>query len=175
MLYIFSQVLVALSDIFCIISMLNKNKKNIMFFLLISTVLFVSHYLCLGAYTGAVVGIIEIIFLIVMYILEIKEKIRYNALCSIITIVLTIVLSILTWDTWLSVLPMVAMIVYLVAMLFTNVVIVKSGTFIRLTLNGIYMFLLKSYLGAGLSIVILIFTIIGIIRDYKSRQNIKQN
>jgi hypothetical protein len=32
------------------------------------------------------------------------------------------------------------------------------------------MLLLKSYLGAGLTIVILIFTIIGIVKDYKNKK-----
>jgi hypothetical protein len=168
MLYILSQVLVAISDVLCIISMLTKSKKGIVFFLLLSTILFGSHYICLSAYTGAVIAGVELVFLIVMYILELKGKTQYNKLCSIITICTTIILSIVTWDTWLSVLPMLAMVIYLTAMMFTNVIIVKGGTFIRLTLNGIYMLLLKSYFGAGLTIAILAFTIYGILRDYKA-------
>ena len=68
---------------------------------------------------------------------------------------------------------MLAMVIYLTAMMFKNVIIVKSGRFIRLTLNGIYMLLLKSYFGAGLSILILVFTIVGIVNDYKSRKEIE--
>lgn len=52
-MYILSQILVVLSDVFCIISMLNKKKKNVVLYLLISTVLFASHYMCLGGWTGA--------------------------------------------------------------------------------------------------------------------------
>lgn len=175
MLYILSQIFVVLSDIFCIISMLKKNKKGVVFFLMISNVLFVTHYFCLEAYTGAVIGVIEFVFLIVMYWLELKGKTKYNTLCSIITICLTIILSILTWDSWLSVLPMLAMVIYLIAMLFTNIVIVKSGTFIRLVLNGVYMLLLKSYFGSGLTLVILAFTIVGIVNDYKEKRVAKTN
>ena len=174
MLYILSQVLVVISDIFCIISMLNNKKKNIVLFLIVSGMLFVSHYMCLGAYTGAAIGIIEIVFLLVMYSLELKGKTKYNILCSAITICLTVVMSSLTWDTWLSLLPMFAMIIYLIAMLFANVIIVKSGTFIRLALNGLYMFLVKSYLGAAFSVVILIFTIIGIVKDCKEKSMVKK-
>lgn len=172
-MYILSQILVVFSDLFCIVSMLNKNKKNIVLFLIISTILFALHYMCLSAWTGAAIGIIELVFLILMYVLELKDKTKYNMYLSISTIAITILLSIITWDTWISVLPMLAMIIYLTAMMFKNVIIVKSGTFIRLTLNGIYMFLLKSYFGAGLSILILIFTIVGIVRDYKSKQEIQ--
>lgn len=174
MLYILSQVLVVISDIFCIISMLNNKKKNIVLFLIISGVLFASHYICLGAYTGAAIGIIEIVFLLTMYVLELKGKTKYNVLCSVITICLTIVMSVLTWDTWLSALPMLAMIIYLVAMLFANVIIVKLGTFIRLTLNGLYMLLIRSYFGAALSVVILVCTIIGIVKDYKEKNKVEK-
>lgn len=168
-MYILSQILVVLSDIACIVSMLNKKKKNVVFYLAISTILFAAHYLCLGGWTGAIVGFVEVVFLIVMYILEVKGKTQYNVYISIGTMIITVVLSIITWDTWISVLPMLAMIVYLTGMVFKNIVIVKSGTFIRLTLNGIYMLLLKSYFGAGLTIVLLIATIVGIIKDYKGK------
>lgn len=172
-MYILSQILVVLSDLACIVSMMNKKKKNVVFFLIISTILFASHYMCLGAWTGAAIGFVELVFLILMYILEIKDKTQYSTYLSIGTMIITVALSIITWDTWISLLPMLAMVIYLTAMMFKNVIIVKSGTFIRLTLNGIYMLLLKSYFGAGLSILILVFTIVGIVNDYKSRKEIE--
>jgi len=85
--------------------------------------------------------------------------------------IITVILSILTWDSWISLLPMSAMLVYLFGMIFTNVIVVKTGTFIRLALNGLYMLMLKSYFGAGLTIVLLIFTIIGVINDCKNKQH----
>ena len=173
-MYILSQVLVSFSDLFCILSMLSKKKKQVVFYLILSTLLFAMHYICLSGWTGAVIAVVEIVFLAVMYILEIKEKTQYSVPVSIATIVVTVVLSILTWGSWISVLPMVAMVIYLVAMMFKNVIIVKSGTFIRLTLNGIYMFLLESYFGAGFTILILIFTIVGIVRDNKIKRSNKE-
>ena len=172
-MYILSQILVVLSDAVCIWSMLSKKKKNVIFFLLVSTILFASHYLCLKAWTGAAIGCVEIVFLILMYVLELKNKTRYNLYLSIATIIATVTLSILTWGTWISVLPMIAMVVYLVTIMFKNVVIVKSGAFVRLALNGVYMLLVKSYLGAALTIAILICTIIGIVND--SKTNKKKN
>lgn len=166
-MYILSQVLVVLSDVLCILSMLSGKKKWIVFYFILSTILFVSHYICLGGWTGAVIGTVDLVFLILMYILELKNKQKYNPYLSVATIIITILLSIITWDGWVSLLPMVAMIVYLFGMMFTNVIFVKSGAFVRLVLNGLYMFMLKSYFGAGLSIVILAFTVAGIINDCK--------
>lgn len=173
-MYILSQVLVVLSDIFCIISMLNKKKKNVVFYLTISTIFFAIHYICLGGWTGASIAFVEIVYLILMYLLEIKNKTKLAPYLSIGTILITITLSILTWNGWISLLPMFAMTIYLTAMMFSNVIIVKTGTFIRLTLNGIYMLLLQSYFGAGLTIVLLIYTIVGIVRDYKSKKELDQ-
>ena len=173
-MYILSQVLVILSDLFFIISVLKNKKKNLIFYLAISTILFGLHYACLSAWTGCVIAMVELVFLIVMYILERKNKTQYSTHVSTITIILIVVLSVLTWDSWWSALPMVAMVIYLIAMMFSNVIIVKSGTFIRLILNGAYMLLLKSYFGAGLTIVLIICAIIGIINDVKIKnQNTK--
>ena len=105
-------------------------------------------------------------------VLEIKNKTKYNVVLSVATMIATVILSVLTWNTWISVLPMVGMLIYLAGLIFSNVIIVKACTFIRLAINGIYMLLLGSYFGAGLTIVILIFSIIGIINDYKNKKRL---
>ena len=175
-MYVLSQILVAISDLFCILSMMSKNKKKVVFFLILSTIMFASHYMCLGGWTGAAIALVEIVFLMALYLLETYKKTQYNVLLSITTIILTIVLSIVTWGGWISILPMVAMVIYLLGLIFKNVIIVKSCTFIRLALNGLYMLMLKSYIGAGLTLVILAFTIYGIVVDYKSKEKmIKEN
>lgn len=169
-MYILSQIIVAISDVFFILSMLSKKKDNVIFYLILSTITFGAHYMCLNAWTGAIISLVELVFLIIMFILEKKNLETYNTMLSIITIFVTIGLSMVTWESWISILPMIAMIVYLLGMIFKNVIVVKSGTFIRLILNMTYMFLITSYLGAGLSLIILIFTIVGIVRDVKIRQ-----
>lgn len=169
-MYVLSQILVGISDIFLILSMFSKKKVNVVFYLVLSTILFGAHYVCLSAWTGAIIALIELMFLIIMFVLEKKGLDKYNTILSIITIIITIIMSVITWVSWISLLPMVAMVIYLLGMIFTNVVIVKSTTFIRLVLNATYMVLIASYLGAGMSVIILVFTIIGIVRDIKIRQ-----
>lgn len=171
-MYILSQIFIVMSDSFCIASMLSKKKKSIELFLIISTILFGAHYVCLSAWTGAAIALIELAYLISMYVLEIKNKTKYNVVLSVATMIATVILSVLTWNTWISVLPMVGMLIYLAGLIFSNVIIVKACTFIRLAINGIYMLLLGSYFGAGLTIVILIFSIIGIINDYKNKKRL---
>lgn len=172
-MYILSQILVGVSDLFCIMSMLNKQKKNIVILMVLSTLLFSLHYICLGGWTGAGIGCIEIVFLLVLYLLEVKGLTKYNLLLSIVTIIICVVVSILTWSSWISILPMLGMVVYLFLMMFKNIMVVKAGALVRFVFNGTYMILLKSYVGAVLSLVILGFTIYGIVKDYRDIKNAK--
>lgn len=168
-MYVLSQVLVGVSDIFCLIAMLKKSKKNVVIYLLISTILFASHYMCLGGWTGAGICLVEIVFLLLMLLLESKGLEKYTKYLALVTIAVTVGISLLTWAGWISILPMIAMVVYLIGMIFPNVIIVKTGAFVRLFLNGIYMLILKSYFGAVLTIMLLAFTVIGIINDRKCK------
>ena len=149
--------------------MINKKKEKILLYLIISTTLFILHCICLGGWTGAVIDFLEMVFLIVMYFFEKKEKTKYGVYVSVVTMVLAVVLSIVTWASWISLLPMIGILLYIAAMMFKNVIIVKSGTLIRITLNGLYMFLISSYFGAALTIVSVAFTIYGIVTTCKSK------
>jgi len=171
-MYILSQILVCIADLFYVISMLNKKKNGLVFYLIISDILFASHYLCLGGWTGAATIFVDVAYLAIIYFLEKKDKTKYNLHVTIGAILITIVLSILTWDTALSLLPMFSMLIYLITMIFTNVVIVKSGALIRNTLNVIYMFILASYFGAGLEICLMISAIVGIIINLRKKKEV---
>lgn len=174
-MYILSQVLVCIADLFYVISMLNKNKKGLVLYLIISDILFASHYLCLGAWTGAGTIFVDVVYLVIIYILERKQKTKYNIYVTLGAMIITILLAILTWDTAFSLLPMFSMLIYLTTMIFTNVVIVKTGALIRNALNVIYMFILASYFGAGLEICLMISAIIGIILNVKKKKENIEN
>ena len=173
-MYILSQILVCIADLFYVVSMLNKNKKGLVFYLIISDILFASHYLCLGGYTGAATIFVDVVYLVIMYILEKKDKTKYNIYVTLTAMVITIVLSILTWNTALSLLPMFSMLIYLTTMIFSNVVIVKTGALVRNTLNVIYMFIITSYFGVGLEICLMISAIVGIILNIREKNKAKQ-
>ena len=173
-MYILSQVLVWIADVFYVLSMLNANKKGLVFYLMISDVLFASHYMCLGGWTGAATIFVDVVYLLIMYILEKKEKTKYNVVITVITMFITIGLAILTWDTALSLLPMFSMLLYLAGMIFTNTVFVKLGSLLRNILNVVYMFILASYLGAGLEMCLTISAITGIIVDARRHKREKQ-
>lgn len=174
-MFILSQILVCIADLFYIISMLNKKKKGLVFYLIISDILFASHYLCLQGYTGAATIFVDVVYLAIMYILEKKDKTKYNTIVTIGAMAITIILSILTWGGAISLLPMFSMLIYLTTMIFSNVVIVKSGALIRNCLNVIYMFILASYFGAGLEICLMFSAIVGIFLNIKDKKQKQEN
>ena len=169
--YIISQVLVCLADLLYVISMLTKKKISLVTFLFISDVLFASHYFLLdGGLTGAATILIDVVYLVVMFLLEKFDKTKFNLLTTILAIIATIIVSIFTWESAISLLPMFSMLTYLTSMMFTNLIICKTGALIRNTLNVIYMFLIASYFGAGLEIVLMISAIVGIILNYNTNK-----
>ena len=169
MLYIISQVLVCLADILYVVSMLTKKKISLVMFLLFSDILFASHYFLLdGGLTGAATILVDVVYLIIMYLLEKYNKTKFNLLTTIIAMIVTIALSIVTWQGAISLMPMFSMLIYLTTMIFTNVIIVKSGALCRNLINIIYMFLIQSFFGGGLEIVLMLSAIIGIVINYKN-------
>lgn len=173
-MFVLSQVLVCVADLFYIISMLNKKKKGLVFYLIISDILFASHYLCLGGYTGAATIFVDVVYLAIIFLLEKKEKTKYNIYVTVAAMIITIGLSVLTWNTALSLLPMFSMLIYLTTMIFTNVVVVKIGALTRNLINVVYMFVLASYFGAGLEICLMISAIVGIILNLKNKNKISK-
>lgn len=175
-MYILSQILVCIADLLYIISMLNKNKKGLVFYLIISDIFFAAHYFCLGGYTGAATIFVDVVYLAIIYILEKTNKTKYNIYATTSAMAITIGMSILTWNGVLSLLPMFSMLIYLTTMIFTNVVVVKSGALVRNTLNVVYMFILTSYFGAALEICLMASAIVGIILSLgKDKNNRKED
>ncbi len=173
-MYIFSQVLVGISDLLYVGSMLNKKKLGLVLFLFFSDVLYASHLLVLGALTGSIIIFIDAAFLLVTYLLEKFNKQKYVKYAVIVTCVATIVTTIFTWVGAISLLPMFSMLVYLFGMVFNNVVFVKGGALLRNLLNIIYLILITSYVGAILEFGLMVSAIVGIIINIKKKDKEKE-
>jgi len=169
--YIFSQVLVCIADLSFVFSMLSKSKLKLTIFLLGSDVLFSTHYLLLGAYTGSIIVFIDAAFLIVAFLLQNYNKDNFVSLACFTASVCVTIATILTWSGAISLLPMFAILSYLFAMNFKNLIIVKVGTTIRNVFNIVYVFLIGSYVGALLECCLLINSIVGTILTIKQTKN----
>ena len=173
-MYILSQVLVVIADCFFVTSLFSKKKILLVACLFASDVIFASHYLCLGGLTGAITIFIDATYLVVMFIMEKFNKTNYNLIPTITAMILMVVSTILTWQGALSLLPMFSMLIYLVGMIFTNLIFVKFGAMIRNIFNACYMFAISSYIGASLELCLMICAIVGIILTIKNNKKSNQ-
>ena len=155
-MYIISQILVVLSNIIFVISVFSKSKLAVVFWLIISDILFATHYLFLGGLTGMYIVCLDILFLIITYIQKKRHQEKFIMYTGIVFAVLSIIIGALTWQGIISILPMIGMTNYFVCMGQNNLVINKMSLAINNTTNTIYMFLLKSYVGAICGCVLII-------------------
>lgn len=174
-MYILSQILIAFSDLVYVLSMLCKKKSGVVIFLFFSGLFFASHYFCLNEITASLITIIDSIFLLILFFLEKYKKEKFVPYLIVSTMIVCIVTSALTWTNLLSILPLVGMFIYLISMFFTNVTIIKSCSVVRVILNMTHMLLIASYVGAGLSLILLTSSIVGIILDLKNKKNLTKN
>jgi len=166
-MYIASQILVVVADLFYVFGMLTKSRVKLLSWLILSNMFFCTHYFLLGAYTGGGIVALDIIFLIINYILFRKDKMKYSWIVGVVFSVASIIIMIFTWESWISLLPMIGMATYFVGMGIQKMYVSKICGGVRNLANVIYLFLITSYVGGGLEIALLISAIVGIILSCK--------
>ncbi len=132
-----------------------------------------AQYFLLNATTGAVMVLIDACYLVAIYLIERFGNKKYNFIAVIVAGVGVVLTCAFTWSGAVSLLPMFAILSFLVSVEFTNVVYSKTGAAIRNCLNIAYLFLISSYLGAGLECLLLISAIVGIILSIKKQKKEK--
>lgn len=170
-MYITSQILIIIADIFFVLSCFTKNKKGLIFWLTLSDVFFGAHYFFLGGITGAYIVMADVIFLILSAILNRKNNKAYMMSLSIIFAVISVIITILTITLanlgLISLIPMFGMVIYYTGMAIDKLYISKICNSLKNLCNIIYMFILASYVGAGLEIILMLCGIIGSIITYR--------
>lgn len=170
-MYIASQVLVGIADILYVCSMLSKTKMSFAAFMVVSDLFFASHFLFLdGGITGSLLIYVDILYLLILFILQKYKKTKYNTLVTIITMVVDVAISVVIMilnKSVISLLPLFSILIYLTGMIFKNVVFVKGGAMVKNALNIVYMILITSYVGAALEFCLMISAMIGMILSYR--------
>lgn len=169
-MYIASQILVVIADMFYVISMFAKNKKNLLLYLILSDLLFGAHYFLLKAFTGGYILLVDIAFLILTYIFNQKKNNKAIIITGSISAVLSIIIGVFTWAGAISLLPMIGMTIYFVGFCVDKLVVNKISCSVRNLCNVIYMLILASYVGASLEIVLMISAIVGSIINLKHKK-----
>lgn len=89
-----------------ILSFQIKENKKLFLMQLLSFAISVAHYFMIGAITGSVIMFVNVFRCIVMYFYNDKVWAR-RKIWPILLVICYITNTVLTWDTWLSILPLI--------------------------------------------------------------------
>jgi len=164
--YIVAQIIGFIAFAVSLIAYHRKNKKIILSNMLISNILNLVHYLLLGAFSGCVTKLLATFR---DYFIILKEK--YNKLSNIAYLILFIMLyiiaTIFTYNGFLSILPLVAAIIYIIFIWNGDDVKIKKTAFFCYFLWLIYNIFVSSVAGIVSNIISIISTLIAIINAKK--------
>ena len=85
-----------------------KNTKRLFFLQLISATLFSLHFLLLGAYTGMLLNLVEVLRSFLLY--QGSKKWASHPVAMVAIMLLFTISGAITWDGWISILPTAAMV-----------------------------------------------------------------
>lgn len=153
------------------VATLNQSKKfTLLLFNVSSNLFFIAHYIVLDAWTGATTAIVTTLFLITVFFLEKYHKEKFTRPVLVVFIALMLVAGIQSWEDVNSLFAIVAGILCLVGIIFSDVVKIKTCAVLSLSFNLVYLIAVKSYLGAVCQVCLIISGIVGIVRNIISKK-----
>ena len=169
MIYIVAQIIGFIAFTVSLIAYHRKEKKNILSNMLLSNILNLIHYLLLGAFSGCITKLLAIVR---DYFIIFKEKHSKfsNKVYLMLFILLYIIAAVFTYNGILSILPLVAAIIYIIFIWNGNEVIIKKTAFFCNFLWLIYNVFVLSIAGIISNIISLLSTLIAIINTKKVSQ-----
>ena len=165
MTYVVAQIIGFVAFIFSLIAFHRKNKNKILGNMIISNVLNLIHYLLLGAYSGCITKVLAIIrdnFII----LKDKNKKLSSNIYLILFILIYIIAGIFTYNGIISLLPLMAALIYIIFIWNGKEITNKKVAFGTYFLWLIYNIFVLSIPGIISNVVSIISTFIAII-NYK--------
>lgn len=179
-LFIIAQVFGLFGSISMIISMWQKTRKKMLWFLTFDNIFYTIHYMLLGAYAGAVNNVVGIFRTFTFGKKNTTEFYKKNYILYIIIFAYA-VFGIVTYDGISSLFPSIASIIYCVVIWLDNPKNIRLGTAFMLLLWFLYNIGVKSYIGMiteGCLFIATVFAIVKIdilkIKEGKKKKNGKK-
>lgn len=171
--YIFSQICVLIAVVFFSASYLTKKRSFILLYLSIAALFYGLEYLLLGSVTGFIVNLVAI-FRGIIYYVELKYC-KKNSLCSLLLIEsLVITVGLETWSSVaLSLLPILANLIFGYSVWQKNNLVFRVLSIFASIIWITFNILVFSVLGIIQEIAVLIIEIIGFIKCYKKKSEVK--
>jgi hypothetical protein len=149
--------------VFAVLSFQNNKRNLILLFLGAAQVIFILHFALLGVWTAAamnIVGSTRTFF----FIFKGRKKWMDGNFVMYVFICLFIIAGILSWQNWLSILPIVAMIIETIGLWQKNTGRIRFIVFVPHPVWLVYNFIHGSFPGVLAEIFIVTSLITGIIR-----------
>lgn len=168
---ILSFICIVCSALIYALSLQFNRKKSILITQVFSSSLYLlSYFFILNLYAAASVGlataVIEIFRVIVFYLINKTEKFnsqKNNILAALFFSCLLIISAVFTWNGWITLLPIVGGVIVSFAMGSKNLLMMKVAFVIQSILTIIYLFFLTLWFNAYSQIIVLVFSIIGLV------------
>lgn len=157
MSYYIAQTAAILGFIVLIISFWCKDRKKILKVQTVSSILYSIQYLLLGGYSGLGVNILGTIRSVVF-----ANKKESSKKFLIIFIIAYAAVGILTWDSLISLFPIIASLVYVIATYNDNPQYIRIGCIIASVFWIIYNFSIMAYVGCVTESILMISNILAV-------------
>ena len=169
--YIISQILILILYSFLGISYLQKNRNKVLILNIIVDILHIAAMCLLKGYSGAAMGLVSLYRDIFLLIYSRKKNSKNRDIFILITsVILIIIFSFVTYNGIFSMLSIVATLITTFAIWQKNVKYYKFFGIISSLLWILYNVFVFSVVGIVLESIILIFSIIGYIKEIKTKK-----
>ena len=146
-----------------------KSRKKLLMVQLITTAVFVVHYLLLGAYTGMIMNSVGIVRTSFFYNKD-KPFFSWKG-WPIVFAVISFGMGIWAWEAWYSIFVLLGLVIHTVCVSFNDPQNIRKSILVTSPLVLIYDLFARSWSGAVYETVAVVSSAIGIYRFYNKKKN----
>ena len=170
-----TQLIGVIAYVLLAFSYFKKNKKDILFIQIFSTIAFAIHYYLLNGITATVCNMISLLIIISIYLFE-KHNGKNKKALVIAIIPLLVLIPLFTYENIFSIFPIIASTIVLITFIISNENTVRIAGIISAICWIIYAIIYKSYAGIVFEAFSALTTFIAFIKNIKlNNKNIFKN
>ena len=173
LMYIVGQALGIVAVVLGFFSYQMKTAKRLLIFEIIVAFVFSAHYLFIGALTAMALNLLSAVQCIFYYVRN--KRGSTSMVIPIIFTVLVVATGIMTWEGWYSIFIVLGLAVYSLAIAMPDAQMIRIAMFIKNPLCLAYNAIVLSIGGIVYECTVLVSSIIGLIRNHKKSNELREN
>ena len=164
---IITQGIGAIAFILLGLSYYKKEKKEILYMQIFSSIAFSIHYFLLNGITGAVCNLISMLMMVIIYIYD-QTKRNNKKILILIMIPVLILIALLSWENVFSIFPIISSTLMLIAFLHDKPNDIRAMGVVSNLSWTIYGIMLRSYITIAFETIILLASIVALLKNDKN-------